>query len=227
MVNVKPMTMFTGDNLPILRGMDSDMVDLIYLDPPFNAKKTFSAPIGSNAAGAFFKDAWTLSDVDVADLGLLAERRPELARLIHAIGDVNCKGDKSYLLMMAVRLIELYRILKKTGALFLHCDSTMSHSLKLMLDSIFVASGGIRTELIWKRTSPRAGGFQHLPKTWGANTDTILFYCKDKYTSVSPYRKLTALEIINKFNKVDTNGKRYYDDSAHIWNSPGMGERPN
>ena len=75
-MNLKPQTMFTGDNLPIMRGMDSESIDLIYLDPPFNSKKQWSAPIGSKAAGAAFKDAWTLSDIDKADLGIMAEERP-------------------------------------------------------------------------------------------------------------------------------------------------------
>ena len=129
--------MFTGDNLPIMRGMDSESVDLIYLDPPFNSKKQWSAPIGSKAAGAAFKDAWTLSDIDKADLGILAEERPKLAKLIDAVGDVNGDADKAYLLMMAPRIIELHRILKSTGSIYLHCDPTMSHSLKLVMDEIF------------------------------------------------------------------------------------------
>ena len=128
--------------MPILRGIDSNLVDLIYLDPPFNSKKQWSAPIGSKAAGAAFKDAWTLDDIDVADLGIMAEERPKLAKLINAIGDVNGKGDKSYLLMMASRLIEMHRILKDTGTIYLHCDPTMSHSLKLIMDAIFKKQGG-------------------------------------------------------------------------------------
>ena len=138
--NVQPKTMFTGDNLPILRGIDSESIDLIYLDPPFNSKKKKSAPIGSIAAGAAIEDAWTLDDIDVADLGILgilAEDRPNLANLIDVIGEINGKGDKSYLLMMSSRLIEIHRILKATGAVYLHCDPTMSHSLKLIMDEIF------------------------------------------------------------------------------------------
>ena len=73
MINIKPSTCFTGDNLPILRNINSNSVDLIYLDPPFNSNKSFSAPIGSKAAGASFKDAWTLSDVDQVEHRLLKE----------------------------------------------------------------------------------------------------------------------------------------------------------
>ena len=81
--NVKPKTIFTGDNLPIMRGMNSESVDLIYLDPPFNSNTDYAAPIGSEAA-AEFKDTWTLSDIDVAWLDLIEVKHPALNRVIHA-----------------------------------------------------------------------------------------------------------------------------------------------
>ena len=77
-LNIKDRTLFTGDNLDILRGMNSESVDLIYLDPPFNSNRNYAAPIGSEAASAAFKDTWTLSDIDVAWTGLLAEKEPNL-----------------------------------------------------------------------------------------------------------------------------------------------------
>ncbi len=75
-------TVFTGDNLPVLRGMNTACVDLIYLDPPFNSNKTYSAPIGSKAAGAAFKDTWTLDDVKVEWIGLIADEHPALSAVI-------------------------------------------------------------------------------------------------------------------------------------------------
>ena len=77
-------TMWTSDNLDIMRGMNSDSVDLIYLDPPFNSNKTYSAPVGSKAAGAAFKDTWTLDDVDLAWHGEIADREPALHAVIEA-----------------------------------------------------------------------------------------------------------------------------------------------
>ena len=97
--NVNPKTIFTGDNLPIMRGMNSKSVDLIYLDPPFNSKANYAAPIGSEAAGAAFKDTWTLSDVDITWLDLIEAKHPALNRVIHA---AMTNSDKSYLIYMAV-----------------------------------------------------------------------------------------------------------------------------
>ena len=75
-MNIAPNTIFTGDNLPILRGMNSNSIDLIYLDPPFNSNANYAAPIGSKAAGAEFKDTWTLQDVDIAWLDLIEAKYP-------------------------------------------------------------------------------------------------------------------------------------------------------
>ena len=95
-------TLWTGDNLDILRGMNSESVDLIYLDPPFNSNRDYEAPIGSKAAGAAFKDTWTLSDLDVAWLGLIADEQPAIAYLLDAAGRTHGKGMQSYLTLMAV-----------------------------------------------------------------------------------------------------------------------------
>ena len=130
--NFAPRTIWTGDNLDILRGLNSETVDLIYLDPPFNSNRTYSAPIGSKAAGAAFKDAWTLDDLDVAWLGLIADRHPAMYRVIEAAGVSHGSGMKAYLCMMAVRLLEMRRVLKSTGSIYLHCDPTASHYLKLL-----------------------------------------------------------------------------------------------
>ena len=142
--NIKPKTIFTGDNLPIMRGMNSASVDLIYLDPPFNSNANYAAPIGSEAAGAEFKDTWTLHDVDVAWLDLIETKHPALNRVIHA---AMTNSDKSYLIYMAVRLLEMKRILKDTGSIYLHCDPTMSHYLKLVMDAVF-GKVNFRNEII-------------------------------------------------------------------------------
>ncbi|MCY4095713.1 MAG: DNA methyltransferase [Gammaproteobacteria bacterium] len=163
-------TMWTGDNLPIMRGMKSESVDLIYLDPPFNSKANYAAPNGSVAAGAAFKDTWTLDDVVIAWLDLIEAKHPKLNRVIHA---AMTKSDKSYLIYMAVRLLEMYRLLKNTGSIWLHCDPTMSHYLKLMMDAVF---GKIQfwNEVIWhyRRWTGKSKRFQRLH-------DTLFFYSKD------------------------------------------------
>ena len=116
--NFKNRTMWTRDNLEVLRGLNSESVDLVYADPPFNSNKNYEAPIGSKAAGAAFKDTWTLSDVDVAWHGEIADREPSVYAAIEAAAVVHGKGMRSYLTMMAVRLLELRRVLKPTGSLY-------------------------------------------------------------------------------------------------------------
>lgn len=89
-------TIWARDNLPVMRGMNSDCVDLIYLDPPFNSNRNYQAPIGSQAAGASFKDVWTLSDVDVHEHGELAERNPAAYAVIEAARQAHGKSMQSY-----------------------------------------------------------------------------------------------------------------------------------
>ncbi len=144
-------TIWTGDNLAVMRGMNSESVDLIYLDPPFNSKRTYSAPIGSKAAGAAFKDTWTLDDVDLAWHGEIAEQNPAVYAVIDAAGTAHGKGMKSYLIVIAVRLLEMRRLLKTTGSLYLHCDPTAGHYLKMLLDAVFETQQ-FRNEIIWRRT---------------------------------------------------------------------------
>ena len=163
-------TVWTGDNLPVLRGMNSESVDLIYLDPPFNSNRNYEAPIGSEAAGAAFKDAWTLDDVDVHEHGELADRNPAAYAVIEAGRQAHGKSMMAYCIMMAVRLLEMRRVLKATGSIYLHCDPTASHYLKLLMDGIF-GRGCFISEVIWKRTSAH-----NSMKGWGPVHDTILFY---------------------------------------------------
>ena len=95
--NWRNRTLWTGDNLDVMRGMNSESVDLIYLDPPFNSNADYSAPIGSEAAGAAFKDTWTLSDVDEASHGEIADRQPALYAIIDAAGLAHGKSMCSVL----------------------------------------------------------------------------------------------------------------------------------
>ncbi len=164
-------TLWTGDNLDVMRGMNSESVDLIYLDPPFNSNANYSAPIGSLAAGAAFKDTWTLSDVDEAWHGEIADRDPTLYAIIDAAGHSHGKGMKSYLIMMAVRLLEMHRLLKKTGSIYLHCDPTASHYLKMLMDVVF-GHGNFRSEITWRRTNAKGLSFKGYPN----NADSLLYY---------------------------------------------------
>ena len=200
--NVNPKTIFTGDNLPIMRGMNSESVDLIYLDPPFNSNANYAAPIGSEAAGAEFKDTWTLNDVDAAWLDLIEAKHPQLNRVIHAaITD----SDKSYLIYMAVRLMEMHRILKDTGSIYLHCDPTMSHYLKLVMDSVF-GKVNFHNEIVWKRTNAHNDS-----AVYGCIHDTILYYSKGDSLTLNEQYQPYSDEYLKRYRHTDENGKRFLD----------------
>ncbi len=161
--NFANRTLWTGDNLDILRGMNSASVDLIYLDPPFNSNKDYAAPVGSKAAGAAFKDTWTLSDLDVAWMGLIADEQPAIAHLLETAGRTHSKGMQSYLCMMAVRLLELRRVMKDTGSIYLHCDPTADSYLRVLMDAVF-GQGNFRNEIIWsyRRWPSKQDNFQRM-----------------------------------------------------------------
>ena len=201
-MNVENRTIFEADNLDILRGLDSETIDLIYLDPPFNSNRTYEAPIGSQAAGAAFKDAWTLSDLDNAWHGELAEHEPALYAAISAAEFSHSKSMKAYLIMMGIRVLEMWRILKPTGSIYLHCDPTASHYLKMVMDSVFGANN-FRNEVIWKRTSTKS-----LAKRYAVNTDRILYYIKsDGATWNQQYAPYDDEYIQKTFRGRDQHGK--------------------
>ena len=173
--NFANRTIWTGDNLDIMRGLNSESVDLIYLDPPFNSNQDYAAPVGSKAAGAAFKDTWALSDLDVAWAGYIADEHPAVAYLLSGAGMAHSKGMQSYLTMMAVRLLELHRVLKPTGSVYLHCDPTASHYLKQLMDAVF-RHDSFRNEIIWR--IGWVSGFKTQKRGWIRNHDTLLYYVK-------------------------------------------------
>ena len=201
--NVNPKTIFTGDNLPIIRGMNSESVDLIYLDPPFNSNANYAAPIGSEAAGAEFKDTWTLNDVDIAWLDLIETKYPALNRVIHA---AMTNSDKSYLIYMAVRLLEMHRVLKPTGSIYLHCDPTMSHYLKLVMDAVF-GKAQFRNEIVWRKY----GGHKNTARVkFTTEHDTLFFYSvSNQYTFNQVFRPLSEQTIRGEYKYIDDDGRRY------------------
>ena len=167
--------LFIGDNLEVLRCIETKSVDAIYLDPPFNSKKKYQNPLGGELEGLHFDDTWKLTDAKSEWWGELSEKNPKIYEIIHAVGAVNGNSDKAYLICMAMRIIELHRILKESGSIFLHCDKTMSHSLKLLMDAIFNKKN-FHNEIIWcKKTTGRAPN-----KAFNQKHDTVYFYSKNK-----------------------------------------------
>ena len=173
-MNVENRTIFEGDNLYVLRGLDADTIDLIYLDPPFNSNRTFEAPTESEAAGAAFKDSWTPNDLDNAWHGELAEKAPNLYHAISTTEFTHGQSMKAYLIMMGIRMLEMYRILKPTGTIYLHCDDNASHYLKMMMDGIF-GRDNFRNEIVWQRAVTSKG---NLKKGLARDSDLILRYVK-------------------------------------------------
>ena len=186
--NWKEKTIWTGDNLIIMRRLNSACVDMAYLDPPFNSKRNYAAPIGSEAAGAEFKDIWTLNDIDKEWIALLKKKHE---KLYYIILTAMTNSDKSYLAYMAPRLLEIKRILKEDGSVYLHCDPTMSHYLKLMMDAIFGVDKYL-AEITWKRNTSHNDS-----QTFGNIKDTILFYGTKKI-NVDAIRVPLEQEYINK-----------------------------
>jgi len=166
-------TLYTNDNLYVLSGLNSGLVDLIYLDPPFNSKRMYSAPVGSKAAGASFKDMWTWKDVDEYYLDSLTDHSPALTKFIASVGKIHGKPMMAYLTYMSQRIVEMYRILKTTGSLYLHCDSTASHYLKILLDFVF-GKNNFRNEILWCYTGPGSPGMRQFNR----KSDTIFWYSK-------------------------------------------------
>lgn len=175
-------SLYYGDNLGVLREHIPDAsVDLVYLDPPFNSNANynvlFKAPdgAGSQAQIEAFDDTWHWNEsAEESYWQVLHGENTEAARMLEAMRGFLGENDMmAYLAMMAIRLIELHRVLKPTGSLYLHCDPTASHYLKILLDAVFGARN-FRSEIIWQRSTGKALMSRRLPN----NHDTILFASK-------------------------------------------------
>ncbi len=208
--------LYYGDNLHVLREqIPSESVDLIYLDPPFNSSANynilFKSPKGeqSEAQITAFEDTWHWTNESARTLEQLKFKHGELAELLDLMVRQFGHNDLSaYLVMMAVRLVELHRVLKPTGSLYLHCDPTASHYLKMILDMVFGIEN-FRNEIIWKRKAGR-GETNKSAIRFGATTDTILFYARSKATKFErQYRASNPEYIASKFTHVDADGRRY------------------
>ena len=169
-------TLFLEDNLPVLRGLDSDSIDLITTDPPFN--KGVPAFTGTTKAGqdVEFKDVWNWDeDVHVNWINDLRQRHPSLFNVIHYANAAAGNDMGAFLCWMAVRVLEMHRVLKDTGSMYLHCDPTASHYLKAVMDAIF-GRKNFRNEIVWR--IGWVSGFKTQKRGWIRNHDTILYYLK-------------------------------------------------
>lgn len=192
--NWKNRTLFHGDNLKFMRAMNSETVDLIATDPPFNKGRDFHATPDSLADGAKFQDRWSWEqDVHLDWVDQISDDYPHVMHVIR--GSRSSYGDDmgAFLCFMAVRLIAMRRLLKPTGSIYLHCDPTASHYLKELMDAVF-GRKNFRNEIVWhyRRWTGKAKRFQSLH-------DLILFYTKtDTYTWNQLYTEYTSGSVDRK-----------------------------
>jgi site-specific DNA-methyltransferase (adenine-specific) len=170
--------LYFGDNLTVLREhLKDESVDLIYLDPPFNSDANynvlFRSPTGqeSDAQVEAFRDSWEWADAARDAYADVIEANGDVALVVSSLKKwLGENAMMAYVVMMAARLIELRRVLKPDGSLYLHCDATASHYLKLVLDAVF-GHARFQNEIIWKRTGAHGSA-----KRWAPVHDTLLFY---------------------------------------------------
>jgi DNA modification methylase len=197
--------LYYGDNLAVLRGTDAQgrpnipdgSVDLVYLDPPFNSRQDYNVLFAekdgnrSSAQITAFKDTWEWNLESQAAFEDVVERGGKVSDAMRAFKTLLGNTDMmAYLAMMAPRLLELHRVLKDTGSIYLHCDPAASHYLKLLLDAVF-GPAMFRDEIIWKRAETVKGNFGQGTKFFDRNTDSLLFYAKSEkqifYPQFTPY----------------------------------------
>ena len=221
-------TLFYGDNLKILREyIPSESVDLIYLDPPFNSSRNYNvlfkdeSGTDSEAQITAFEDTWHWNQVAEQTYYELITQAPDrISKLMTSLRDITGANQMmAYLVMMTIRLVELHRTLKPTGSLYLHCDPTASHYLKIILDTIF-GPQNFRNEIIWKRQSAHSDAKSKFADV----TDTILFYAKSKETKFIPQYGQHDPEYIEKFYRFDDNDGR---GSYRLDNMTSPNPRPN
>jgi site-specific DNA-methyltransferase (adenine-specific) len=212
--------LYYGDNLDILRDHVADeSVDLVYLDPPFNSNRNYNVLFreksGEESPSQIeaFTDTWAWNmDAEYAYNELTTNPPANLAAMIEAMRQFIGTNDMmAYLVMMAQRLSELHRVLKPTGNLFLHCDPTASHYLKILLDTVFGVKN-FRNEITWKRRHGLSSAV-HESVRFGNVTDTILFYAKTESARFHPQYNSNLPEyqeyIRKSFTQVDENGRLY------------------
>jgi DNA modification methylase len=213
--------LFYGDNLDVLRRhIKDESVDLVYLDPPFNSQASYNVLFeehdGTQAASQLhaFEDTWSWNEESARTYHEVVEAGGRVSQVVQAFHTFLGQSDMmAYLAMMAPRLVELRRVLKPTGSLYLHCDPTASHYLKMLLDAVF-GPQNFRNEIIWKRShahSDAKQGAQH----FGRVTDTLLFYGNGPTSTWNPlYAPYDRAYVDRDYRRVDEEtGRRYRIDN--------------
>ena len=206
--------LYYGDNLDVLREhVPDESVDLIYLDPPFNSNQSYNVLFaerdGSRSAAQIkaFDDTWRWDQAAAAAYQGVVEGGGKVSEALQAFRLFLGDNDMlAYLSMMAPRLVELHRVLKPTGSLYLHCDPTASHCLRLLLEAIF-GTGNFRNEIVWRRTNAKGLAFKNYPR----NHDLLLYYVKGgDLTWNQPFRPHDPEYVAQFYRYVEPEtGRRY------------------
>jgi len=207
--------LYFGDNLEILRKeIASESVDLIYLDPPFNSSATynvlFAEKSGKKSAAqiAAFDDTWQWGLESEASYHETVTGGGKLADLLQAFRAFLGQNDMmAYLVMMAARLKELHRVLKATGSIYLHCDPTASHYLKLLMDGVFGTENYVN-QVTWRRTTAHSD-IKQGRKAFGNVTDVVLFYSRCETYTFNPQHGGYSESHLRKYRYTDPDGRRY------------------
>ncbi|MCC7494998.1 MAG: restriction endonuclease [Fimbriimonadaceae bacterium] len=207
--------LYFGDCLPVLRGFPDACIDLVYLDPPFNSKRDYNMVFAGQASAddtaqvKAFEDTWSFEGAE-ADFNYVVTHHDRLSRILEALklaysDDRAMLNTVGYLAVMAARLIELRRVLKTTGSLYLHCDPTASHYLKMVLDATF-GPARFLNELIWQRTHAHGGA-----RRYGPVHDVLLLYgCSDSHCWTDPRLPHREPYLERHFRSVDAaSGRRF------------------
>ena len=219
-MNLRNRTIYQSDNLPILRGVNSETVDLIATDPPFNKGRDFHATPESLAAGASFTDRWRWEeDVHPDWTKQIKDDWPAAWAVIDWTRMTHSDAMGAFLCFMGVRLMEMHRVLKPTGSLWLHCDDTAAAYLTTLLDAIF-GKQQQRAIITWKRFTG-AKGTKGDAKTFARNTDTILYYAKDEEHVYHPQFLPLSEAGLRGYKFDDGDGKGPY--SKRDVSNPGGG----
>jgi site-specific DNA-methyltransferase (adenine-specific) len=217
--------LFYGDNLDILRRYIRDeSVDLVYLDPPFNSNATYNVLFAdksgtqSEAQIKAFEDTWQWDRAAAGAYQETVESGGDVSRAMQAFRTVLGTNDMlAYLSMMAPRLVELRRVLKATGSIYLHCDPTASHYLKVLMDAVF-GPRCFKNEIVWKRTTTHSDS-----RTWSRVADVLLFFSRgEEFTWNIPRERHSETYIRSKYRHDDGDGRKY---QLHDMTSPNP--RPN
>ena len=202
---IAPSTIFTADNLDVLRGMNSECIDLIYLDPPFNSNAEYQNPFDREVR---FHDVWTMDKVRKEWIRDLQRKQPALNHIITGAAITHDESMQAYLAYMSIRLVEMHRVLKETGSIYLHCDPTASHYLKAAMDSIF-GHRNFLDEVVWNYGTPSGG--RAAGKKPVKVHDTLLVYAKSYGNHTYNRQRLGYSEkyVRERFTYTDEDGRVY------------------